>query len=161
MAVEEKVDRRIQRTRQLLRDALMALIIERGYENISIQDITDKANVSRTTFYLHYRDKEELLLTSLIEMYNELVARLQPLSREELEREGITPRLLAPDDFEHVAAHADFYRAMFSSKGSAVFVERVLQYLEAQLQEGYVKPLEPSDGNSRVPSGFIASFMAG
>ncbi len=161
MAVGPKVDRRIQRTQQLLRDALMALIVERGYEAITIQDIADFANVSRTTFYLHYRDKEELLVTSMIEMYNEIARNLEPLSREEIEQEGITPRMVAPDDFEHVAAHTDFYRAMLSSKGSAAFVERVLKYLETVCQEGFVKPLALPGQDSHIPEGFIASFIAG
>jgi AcrR family transcriptional regulator len=59
------LDRRIQRTRQLLRNALFALIIERGYESIAIQDITERANLGRATFYLHYQDKEELLKASV------------------------------------------------------------------------------------------------
>ena len=45
-------DRRIERTRHMLSDALFALIGERGYENITVQDITDRANVGRATFYL-------------------------------------------------------------------------------------------------------------
>ena len=53
-----KRDRRIERTHQLLSKALMDLIIERGYDSITIQDITDRANVSRTTFYLHFKDKD-------------------------------------------------------------------------------------------------------
>ncbi len=61
----KKVDRRIQRTRALLRDALMRLIIRKGYDEITIQDITDEANVARTTFYLHFADKDELLLGTM------------------------------------------------------------------------------------------------
>ena len=57
-----KMDRRVQRTRKLLRDALMSLIMEDGYDAVSIQDITEKANLGRATFYLHFKDKDELLL---------------------------------------------------------------------------------------------------
>jgi AcrR family transcriptional regulator len=74
-AAAAKIDRRKARTRQLLRDALMALIVEKGYEAISIQDIVDRANVARPTFYLHFKDKEELLFTSLVEIYEELFSR--------------------------------------------------------------------------------------
>ena len=65
MYKEPPLDRRIQRTRQLLREALFALIVERGYEAITVQDITERANLGRTTLYLHYRDKEELLKASI------------------------------------------------------------------------------------------------
>ena len=59
---DEKTDRRIQRTRELLRKALMELIDEKGYDAVTIQDITERANLGRTTFYLHYQSKEDLFL---------------------------------------------------------------------------------------------------
>ena len=52
-----KVDRRIQRTRQLLDDALIELILEKGYDKITVQNIVDQANVGRSTFYAHFLDK--------------------------------------------------------------------------------------------------------
>ena len=54
-------DRRKDRTRQWFQQALLDLIQERGYEDITIQDIVDRANTARVTFYRHYKDKEELL----------------------------------------------------------------------------------------------------
>ena len=56
------VDRRVQKTRQLLSDALVSLVLEKGYDEVSIQDIIDRANVGRSTFYSHYENKEQLLL---------------------------------------------------------------------------------------------------
>lgn len=55
-------DRRVQKTRKLLSDALVSLILEKGYDEVSIQDIIDRANVGRSTFYSHYENKEQLLL---------------------------------------------------------------------------------------------------
>ncbi|MEO6012881.1 MAG: TetR/AcrR family transcriptional regulator [Devosia sp.] len=60
-----KMDRRTQRTRQSLHHALMELIMERGYDAISVADIADAANVGRSTFYLHYTDKDDLLRSGL------------------------------------------------------------------------------------------------
>ena len=51
-----KIDPRIERTREALRGALMALIEEKGFDAISVQDITERARLNRATFYLHYRD---------------------------------------------------------------------------------------------------------
>ena len=59
-----KTDRRVERTRELLQKALIDLIPERGYDAITIQDIVDRANVGRTTFYLHYNSKDELFMRS-------------------------------------------------------------------------------------------------
>ena len=61
----KKVDRRIQRTRRLLQDALITLILEKGYDKITVQDIIDEANVGRSTFYAHYLDKDDLMASSL------------------------------------------------------------------------------------------------
>ena len=57
----EKKDRRTRRTRQLLRNALFALLKEKRYEEISVQDIIEQADVARSTFYMHYLDKDDLL----------------------------------------------------------------------------------------------------
>ncbi len=55
-------DRRVQKTLKLLHEALMSLVVEKKYELIKVQEILDRANVGRSTFYTHYRDKDELLL---------------------------------------------------------------------------------------------------
>jgi AcrR family transcriptional regulator len=57
------IDRRVQRTRQLLQNALNELILEKGYEKVTVQDVIDRANVGRSTFYAHFEDKEQLLLS--------------------------------------------------------------------------------------------------
>lgn len=69
----ESVDRRVQRTRQLLNRALMALIVEKGYESITVQDIIYRAKVGRSTFYAHYQDKDDLLLSGMEEVVHSLV----------------------------------------------------------------------------------------
>jgi AcrR family transcriptional regulator len=160
MQPEPKVDRRIQRTRQLLRDALMTLIVERGYEAITIQDIADRANVSRTTFYLHYRDKEDLLFTSMTEMYNQLVANIPDLNRETLRR-GFSQGQVDATEYEHVATFADFYRVMLGPQGSPAFIVRVQNYLATVFQDLELKQLEDPEKGSRVPLEFIAHYIAG
>jgi hypothetical protein len=59
----KKEDRRIGRTRKMMHEALMALIVEKGYESVTVQDILDRADLGRSTFYSHYRSKDELLLS--------------------------------------------------------------------------------------------------
>src|SRR5215207_8010288 len=60
---KKTIDRRIERTRQLLQNALSELILEKGYEKVTVQDVIDRANVGRSTFYAHFEDKEQLLLS--------------------------------------------------------------------------------------------------
>lgn len=60
----KKTDRRVARTQKLLRDALHSLIHERDYDSIVIKEILDRANVGRSAFYMHFRDKDELLVSA-------------------------------------------------------------------------------------------------
>lgn len=158
MLQTRKTDRRIQRTRQLLRDALMALIIENGYESITVQDITDRANVARTTFYLHYKDKDELLFEGMRDIYDELFA----CTNWELKIRTPEECVGDPADFLHVAEYADFYRVMFSDKGSASFFVRVWHYLAEKIQAQILEPLI-KEGNftPKMPLPAIGYFIAG
>jgi AcrR family transcriptional regulator len=68
-----KLDRRVVRTRQSLRAALMELVNEKDYEQISVEEITERANISRAAFYLHFKDKDDLFLNQFYEMAMERV----------------------------------------------------------------------------------------
>jgi AcrR family transcriptional regulator len=74
----DKQDRRSQRTHQALGDALVELMMERGYEAITIKDIIDRANVGRSTFYLHYADKDELFARQMDRVVEMLSQHIPP-----------------------------------------------------------------------------------
>ena len=59
--LEEKLDPRVKRTRNLILQAFGSLLAEKGFESISVQDVTDKAEINRATFYAHFTDKYALL----------------------------------------------------------------------------------------------------
>ena len=65
-------DRRIQKTRQILQAAIVELIVEKGFDAITVQNILDKANIGRSTFYAHYQDKGELLHSCFDELHTVL-----------------------------------------------------------------------------------------
>ena len=69
----DRTDRRVQRTRRLLQDALMALSTERGFDAVTVGDIAERANVNRATFYRHYQDKYGLV----DEMFQQATDRLR------------------------------------------------------------------------------------
>src|SRR5579871_4452983 len=159
--VPRKIDRRIERTQQLLAQALMDLIIERGYDTISIQDIADRANVSRTTFYLHYKDKDDLLYRSVTQIYDELIAShkgLQPIEAAESDYATVTCN---DGDFRHVAEYADFYRVMLSKQGSMEFTLRVLSYLTQAMMPSLTERSEKLGTEPNVPLEMISAFLAG
>lgn len=70
----EHADRRVRRTRANLHRALIELMVERDYDRISVRDILDRADTGRSTFYAHFRDKDDLLLASSVEYLRDLFA---------------------------------------------------------------------------------------
>jgi AcrR family transcriptional regulator len=69
------IDRRIPRTRAMLQHALTSLILKKGYEAVTIQDICDEANIGRSTFYAHYTSKDDLKRSGFEHLRKELVDR--------------------------------------------------------------------------------------
>jgi AcrR family transcriptional regulator len=154
---KRKPDRRVARTRAQLREALMALIVERGFDAVTVQDIADRANIGRATFYLHYKDKEELLLTSMKEVYDDLVQRTDMTKVRDFLAKGLSPSFVA---FEHVRENAAFYRLMFSQQGVASFTAGVRQYL-AEIAKELFEALLPPNTQPRVPLDMLAAYIAG
>ncbi|MFO7324029.1 MAG: TetR/AcrR family transcriptional regulator [Chloroflexota bacterium] len=123
----QRLDPRVVRTRQMLRDAMMALIPVRGYEAITVQHLTNQAGLSRATFYLHYRDKEDLLQQIIHDVLQELETAppLLPSSR------GVEIYSLFVFLFEHVARHAEFYRVMLEERSLAPYLQQMQAHIEA------------------------------
>src|SRR5216110_1512601 len=111
-------DRRVQRTRKLLQDALISLMIEKGYEATTVQDIIDRANVGRATFYAHFADKETLLVSRL----EDLRAMLAQQQQQALTTRGaLRARRLGFSlaMLEHARAHLPLYGAIVGRSGRA------------------------------------------
>ena len=167
---KDKPDRRIQRTRQSLRTALLTLIKEKGYDAISIEEITERANVGRATFYLHYKNKEDLLLEEFSEMANEKVQILSevpfsawlplPDDSEENPKQPSPPLLIV---FQHIYDNAELYYILLKSEKSSRIVERIrkistesiVKFMENKAQT------EPIPLHFKVPMDFFAAFFSG
>src|SRR5260370_35608344 len=94
-------DRRVRRTQQLLARALIALTLEKGYEAVTIRDITERADIGYATFFRHYRDKDQLLEDVLDVVLSELICLLCPAKPDD----DPTPiRILR---FHHVQAQTE------------------------------------------------------
>lgn len=86
MAGKRVTDRRIQKTQTLLREALVSLIREKSYDAIAVKEILDRANVGRSTFYMHFRDKDELLVSGIHDMLRSVHSKGLPSSATRHER---------------------------------------------------------------------------
>lgn len=118
-------DPRVRKTRRGLQEAFVRLILKKGYDDISIQDIATEAEAARVTFYRHYRDKEELLTDCLNTLYEELVSKTEPLTREGF-LGGYSPVLVL---YTHMEEQEQLYRILFSSRGTQTVIERMRHYL--------------------------------
>src|SRR3984893_2109714 len=101
-----KPDQRIRRTHERLGSALLALILERPIDDVTVQDVLDRASVGRSTFYLHYRDKDDLLLSQL-EMFLETMSTALSVRKEQSHR--VVP---VAELFAHIGNQNKIYRAL-------------------------------------------------
>jgi AcrR family transcriptional regulator len=124
VTIEAPVDRRAARTRALLLQALPALMAERGFERLTIQNIIDRAGVGRATFYAHFENKEELLAAS--------VGGLRAWLEAMRERAPAQPFAFMRPFFEHLESHRAIYRTTFERE-SEVSVERLLRAMMREL----------------------------
>jgi AcrR family transcriptional regulator len=151
-----KIDRRKQRTRSLLRDALIALILEKGYDAVTVQDITDRANLGRATFYLHYPDKDALLVSMLEDIQTEILQQVGTISESGFLADGQSPSVYA---FKYAEENADFHRAMLGSSGLANAFTRYRKSSASQIQ-AQLEALLPTD-KSPVSTELISNFVVG
>lgn len=98
-----RVGRRVRKTRQQLRDALVALVLERGWDAVSVLDVCERADTGRSTFYAHFADKEDLLLSG----FDDLHARIGEARGTVRE-----PFAFAEALFAHAADHRDLVRVV-------------------------------------------------
>ena len=114
---EQKLDRRVMRTRDKLGSALIALIQEKPFDEITVQEILDRAEVGRSTFYMHYRDMDDLFVSDMDEF---LEATAMALSRNGDRSDRVVP---VREFFSHVSEAQRLYRALVEADRLHDFLE--------------------------------------
>lgn len=122
-------DPRIKRTRKLLQDAMIALTIERGFAAITVADITERAEMNRSTFYRHYLDKYDLLYHFLDDAHAGIARKTDRL----LKLHGSSPGPIVM--IEHIQEYSAFYRHMLGAKGDPHFIQRFRENSERRYRE--------------------------
>jgi len=153
-----KPDRRVQRTRDLLKRALLDLVSERGYDAITVQDIVDRANVARTTFYVHYGSKDDLFMSCHETIVSNFQAGLlHPLSKEGLLSREAPPGLISA--YRHLGEVRARLYPMFESKDGPLILRRIrdqnAQEIQANLRAAF------AEADSSVPLDVLATYLAG
>ncbi len=153
------MDRRIARTRALLQQALHPLILKKGYEAITIKDICDAANVGRSTFYAHYKSKDDLMRSHLEPLRKLLVDR----QRDALATPGdIKDRSLAFSTamFEHARDHRNHYRALVGSRGGTISLGAIRRIL-SDLVRGELAATARKNSASAIPRELVVQYVVG
>jgi AcrR family transcriptional regulator len=142
-------DRRVRRTRRALRDALVALIVERGYEKVTVQDVLDRADIGRSTFYAHYRDKDALFEACFDDLRSSLEAGLAA-TVENPSHDDPTHVL-----FEHAYANQLVYQALCGRAGATAGTRLLHQLVLGSLRD-HLAPV-----GLALPADVVACYHAG
>jgi AcrR family transcriptional regulator len=156
--VAKRVDRRVERTRHLLREALLSLVREKRFESVTVQEVIERANVGRATFYAHFDNMEDLLLSGL----DGLRASLKEVQREALAQAGSPGEpafAFSRPLFEHAHAHRELFRAM-AREPSAGLVRQALHKIVVDLVREDVAAVVPRDEGSSIADA-ATQFVAG
>ena len=144
----QKIDRRVQRTQQQLSAALIALTLEKGYEAVSIRDITQRAGVGYATFFRHYKDKDALLIDVLTAFIQELKQLLAQSAEPSSAAEGALI-------FTHVHQQRDLYRILLRGQGTQAILAHIQEITAQELLAAHTP--QP---NSPVPPEIAAHHVA-
>ena len=159
------MDRRVRRTRHALQDALIQLILENGYDSVTIEEITDRADLGRTTFYLHFKDKEELLMHAIDTICEDFIEKHSTLLEAiDIHEDALKKLRYNLDDrilyqiFVHARENADLYKVMLRGEGGPRATRRFANII----QDETVKRLNQIKGlEIKVPVEIFAVNFSG
>ena len=155
------IDRRVTRSREALHQALLSLIMEKGYEAITVDEICERANVGRSTFYAHFTSKDDLKRRGLEHLRRELIERQKGASG--LTGTNVPGLAFTLTMFEHARDHIHLYRALVGSRGGAIALSTIRQTLcEIVRRELAEIRSKDSDGAPRelAVQYIVGAFMA-
>ncbi len=149
-------ERRKLRTQGKLKDATLSLVLNKGFDEVTIQDIVDLADLGRGTFYVHYHDLQDILWDIIQDGLQESMLAGHTRSAEGAYPAGYLGYLIT---FETASKNRDLYRVMLGGKGSALITQRVADYLAGAIQESIESHQFMQD--SDYPPDIIAQYVVG
>ena len=155
MTAPQPVDRRSLRTRSALRDALLDLIVERGWDDIAVQDLCERANIGRSTFYTHYNNQDALLVGSLDDLRGYLrQARREGGAADERATFGFALGLI-----EHAHEQRRLFRTLVGRRSGYVvqqrFREMVIKLVGEELPAGNAPGLPRTAAQRWIAGAFV------
>jgi AcrR family transcriptional regulator len=149
-------DRRTVKTRQAIQEALFSLMHEKQYNKITIQDIIDRANVGRSTFYSHFETKDELFLSStehLLEVLNRYIMSY-------VENRNDEHRLIPVVElFDHIKENSRLIKGLIKADGAELFFNKAQSYWNRKIEEYLLLQL-PEEKEPKVPVSILTNHIS-
>jgi AcrR family transcriptional regulator len=143
-------DRRVQRTRRALREALVALMLEKGWDSMSVQDICDRADVGRSTFYTHFADKEELLVGGFHDLREMIRAGLARTAASD------APLGFARGMIDHAHENQRLFKALVGKRSGLLVLRRFRDLVVTLVREDLARLREPAAPTTEATVHFVA-----
>lgn len=152
----KKTDRRVGRTRKLIQDALIPLILEKGYQKVTVQDIIDRANVGRSTFYAHFKDKEDLFESGFTSLAHELQVHVHLPAIDDDNKLHLVHSI---DFFRHADENRALYKALVEGGGREVLVRIARDHMEKQI-EAHLETFPLNETAPPIPLPILTNYLA-
>ena len=152
---------KVEKTKKLIKEMLLDLIEEKGFESISVRDITLKAGLNRGTFYLHYRDKYDLMEKSQNEILEGLQDRLLFIRPKEMNEfysnDEVYPPIL--NVYHYLKENQRFIKILISTKGDPAFPKKMKEQIKKTIYEKLVDLLE-EEYIIEIPHEYTTAFIS-
>jgi len=153
-----KADRRVRRTQKLLHRALMSLVLEKKYDSITIQEILDRADIGRSTFYAHFKGKDELLISGIHELRGTLESAIQSERSPSKHHEAVVGVSLAM--FQHASEYREVYHALLNTQGWPIFRQRLEEMVDEIIRRECKAEIQRvKEADSDVPVDLFVSYL--
>ncbi|MFA3843244.1 TetR/AcrR family transcriptional regulator [Streptomyces aureus] len=151
-------DRRTRRTRRNLSDALVVLVLERGFSSLTVEDITERADVGRATFYSHFRDREDLFARVTADLLEELTERLQPVVSDSYV--GFTGKPVL-EMLRHARERRDVYRIVLRGEGDGKPLQTFADTLARATADEFRDRADRNEVTPRIDPDLLARVWVG
>ncbi len=158
MAAVSPIDRRTARTRAAICEALIESIEEKGFDALSVTDITARANVNRSTFYLHFRDKFDLLMQTeqdVIQDLEKILLQALAMNIADINQLDV-PLPVVVSMFTYFKEHARVINALLGLKGDFSFQSQIKKAIQKNISLGFLSGIKSI--NFSVPSEYLISY---
>lgn len=157
---ERAAEKRVNRTKRLIRDTLTELIEEKGFEGVTVRDLTERAKINRGTFYLHYRDKYDLLEQSedeIIKGIVQLVHEISPIEAVAYTSQN-EPFPIIQKLFEYFQENANFMKVILGPKGDPAFQVKLRELITETFLNKMAKEINSEE--MMVPVEFLTTYVS-